>query len=287
MIEIITMTPEELRAHAREQRGKKRETGAPRISLPVSSMAGENLSENDFFLGIFRGVDFTKANLSSSEFGYADITGAVFHRAKMIKIQLVEAFARGAEFNGADMTDAILCGTNMQGALFIGTSLQGADFAKAFAAGANFYGANLTGINIDRTDFEGAYVGSAIMLGAKEKPKGSRGTPILTIDDLIHEMTYKDVGFYPAWDDISKNANVIELKRSNESGREVVAESHVRCALSLLNTPALPQHAGEEQEADPLIPSHSQRERLKTAVDLVMRSYTPQAPEKAPARLGG
>ena len=135
----------------------------------------------------FSGADFTNQNLAGAAIGNSNLKGATFRQANMTGAVLGYSynFVRcqtliGADFNGANLTQANFVGCGLTGANFSGAQIRDADFSK-FAdtgiggitpaqlystasyqahdlgaiglAGKNMTGADLSGLNLAGVEF--------------------------------------------------------------------------------------------------------------------------------------
>jgi hypothetical protein len=81
-----------------------------------------------------RAAEFTACIADSIDFGRANLSGSL----------LTNGYFRGANFDGADLTDVDFTGSDLSGASFRYAQLEGADFEITNLTGADFTGANTT-----------------------------------------------------------------------------------------------------------------------------------------------
>jgi uncharacterized protein YjbI with pentapeptide repeats len=98
---------------------------------------------------------FDYANLAGYRSGCRTLEGANLYRANLTDASLLLAFARGASFNEADLTNARLARGVFQEAHFVNANLTDANLS-----GADLRGANLNGARHDRTRVENVSIDS-------------------------------------------------------------------------------------------------------------------------------
>ena len=128
--------------------------------------------------------DFTETNISAELQGKTDressrnpppsfeginLKNAVFHKAKLIEMDLKEADLSNAQLQEANLLLTDLSGAILSGANFSNASLLGTNFNSARAIGINFTGANLKGANLQRTQFNEADFTDTNLKNAKVK----------------------------------------------------------------------------------------------------------------------
>jgi uncharacterized protein YjbI with pentapeptide repeats len=105
-----------------------------------------DLSFLDFRAMNLAGVNFDRANLTSTNFNGADLQNANLGHTQL----------KQAQFKAANLQNANLAGTIGAGAIFYRANLQNANLQQANFPHANFEQANLQGSNLDRSDLEEA-----------------------------------------------------------------------------------------------------------------------------------
>jgi uncharacterized protein YjbI with pentapeptide repeats len=119
------------------------------VDLNGLDLRGLNLAHADLAGANLRGCDLSDARLTGCDFAGADLTGAT----------LRGVFAEAASFAGATLVAVDF--RHSERDLFFGTSLAGADFrgadlSDAILAGADLCGADLRDALLERVDFTGA-----------------------------------------------------------------------------------------------------------------------------------
>ena len=94
--------------------------------------------------GSLIGADFSGANLSEANLRGANLTNAVFSGASLENANLIDANLEGAKLIRANLTNCKLIQKNLKGEL----SYAVVNIPKAKLYGANLYGADLTGADI-------------------------------------------------------------------------------------------------------------------------------------------
>lgn len=102
------------------------------------------------------------------DLGWANLNGLNLDGAVFVKSSLKLAFCKGCSLAGADFSGANLRGVNLEGcdlrgAVFRNTNLEGAHMVGADLSGADFAGANLKLAN-----FDGAVLRDADLSGARK-----------------------------------------------------------------------------------------------------------------------
>ncbi len=114
---------------------------------------------------------FAKAALQNSDLTGANFSGADFRAANLTSANLTEADLSRANFQGADLTYAVLAGAIAVDADFDGANLYSARlvdvrFDRANLAKADLRGTVLENAEFNQADFSGAYMGGAKLSGA-------------------------------------------------------------------------------------------------------------------------
>lgn len=120
-----------------------------------------------------RGADFTDADLSESLFHKANAEGAVFERARLVKVALIACDLTRAKLRGA-MAENLRCA--------LGTTLAGADLVDATIDMSSMRALDLTGADLSRASMSGADLTEAKLVGARLWRVKAHGTRFLRAD---------------------------------------------------------------------------------------------------------
>jgi hypothetical protein len=99
----------------------------------------------------------------------ADLTNAVFDKARLNEVYLFQMILNGAQFVGAVLIDADLRESSLSGAALTDADLSGADLEQSEPLGADLVGANLSHADLRYADLTGANLTGAILSGADLK----------------------------------------------------------------------------------------------------------------------
>ena len=140
------------------------------VNLIGRDMRGIDLSKVNFTEANLRSSDFTGANLRGSDFSGAKLSNAVLTKANLRGAALIGADLRGADLrgailNGADLSGAVLDGADLTQLDLTETRLGGVSLAGAKLVEANLSGVNLPGINFVNADLNGANLTKANLSG--------------------------------------------------------------------------------------------------------------------------
>ncbi|MBD1904405.1 serine/threonine-protein kinase [Funiculus sociatus GB2-A5] len=124
--------------------------------------------------------DFASQDLSLLNLQRVNLSGAIFHQAKLNKTNLQGADLSNADFGRASLTGAILKEANLGRAYFStanleGADLRGADLSFAYLNHANLRGANLCGANLTGAKITEEQLAQAKTNWATVLPSGKRG----------------------------------------------------------------------------------------------------------------
>lgn len=195
--------------------------------------------------GDVQGADFTSAVLDGATFDSYRTSRArskgkppVFSQASMRGADLSRITWRGAIFDGADLSKAILDDCDLAGASFRNAVLQGAAMSECKLAKADFRDADLRGVNfadadLSGADFAGANLESSNLRGAKLDGADlgkARNVPVaraVAAESALAEL-----------DKVAAKARKIEIAFRVEAGRSGNVEintGHIKynCALKL------------------------------------------------------
>ncbi|MDY6782537.1 MAG: serine/threonine-protein kinase [Cyanobacteriota bacterium] len=124
--------------------------------------------------------DFAQQNLSLLSLQEADLSGGIFHQAKLLKTNLQGANLASTNFGRANLTNAVLRDANLGRAYLSyanleGADLRGADLSYASLSYANLKGANLCGANLTNAKIAEEQLAAAKTNWATVLPSGKRG----------------------------------------------------------------------------------------------------------------
>jgi uncharacterized protein YjbI with pentapeptide repeats len=132
------------------------------ITFLESDLSGARFVETDvsqctFLDANLQGVDFTGAKLASTVFVGVKAEKAVFKGADMTKCCAAnEASFVEADFEGAELSQAGLRGSDFSGASFAGARMEMADLSECSLKGANLSGVFARQARFEKADLEGA-----------------------------------------------------------------------------------------------------------------------------------
>ena len=172
--------------------GRQRPPALPTQRPSTSSIQRENpttakpkvptkLDANTLLTAYMRGRrDFASQDLSGLNLQKSDLSGGIFHQAKLIKTNLQGADLSSADFgrsslNRANLRDAILGRAYLSYADLEGADLRGADLSYAYLNHANLKGANLCGANLSNAKITEEQLAQAKTNWATVLPSGKRG----------------------------------------------------------------------------------------------------------------
>jgi serine/threonine protein kinase, bacterial len=124
--------------------------------------------------------DFAQQNLSLLNLQEADLSGGIFHQAKLLKVNLLGANLSNTNFGRANLAHAVLRDVNL-GRSYLsyanleGADLRGADLSYASLTYANLKGANLCGANLLNAKVTEEQLAQAKTNWATVLPSGKRG----------------------------------------------------------------------------------------------------------------
>ncbi len=124
--------------------------------------------------------DFAEQNLSLLNLQKANLSGGIFHQAKLNKTNLTGANLYEADFGRASLNYAILREANLVRAYLSyadleGADLRGADLSYAYLSNANLRGANLCGANLTGAKLTEEQLALAKTNWMTVRPSGKRG----------------------------------------------------------------------------------------------------------------
>lgn len=173
--------------------GRQRPPGVPTQRPSVNSIQRDNshttakqkiptkLDANTLLTAYMRGRrDFASQDLSGLALHKSDLSGGIFHQAKLTKTNLQGADLSGADFGRAsliraNLRDAILGRAYLSYADLEGADLRGADLSFAYLNHANLKGANLCGANLSNAKITEEQLAQAKTNWATVLPSGKRG----------------------------------------------------------------------------------------------------------------
>lgn len=242
-----------------ERRRPARDLVLKRADLRGAQLArlradGLDLEEGDLREASFASAQWRGCKLRDAQLDEADFTDAVLRmcdldqvratRVVFVRGRLENSTARGARFDDADLSGAVLtetdfsrasfCRANLEGASASGVDLRGADLRDARLRGAvltdaDLRGADLTGADLDGADLHGADLRGAIGAPA-EAPDDDEPAPALP----------------PEWKPLADTMTPIVLEVLRSAGRSggIDPETAARAIQSLqaggASVPALP-----------------------------------------------
>lgn len=129
------------------------------LNLRGADLRGANFPKASLVKATLVGSDFRGANLAGADLKQADLTDCDFRNANLDGADLTDAKLAGADFTGASLVGARLAG-DLQGMSFVGADLRSASFSG-----------NLSGADLSDADLSGAFLGSvdltdALLIGA-------------------------------------------------------------------------------------------------------------------------
>lgn len=124
--------------------------------------------------------DFASQDLSGLEIPKSDLSGGIFHQAKLMRTNLQGADLSNADFGRASLSRANLRDANLGRAYLSyadleGADLRGADLSYAYLNHANLRGANLCGANLSNAKVSEEQLTQAKTNWATVLPNGKRG----------------------------------------------------------------------------------------------------------------
>ncbi len=142
--------------HANFKQAKMFHVHASDAKFDSCDFRGANMFGMEAHYAKFRNCDFSNALMKDSELLGSDLTGSVGIKANMIRAVLTYAVLDStdfcyADFTGAGLGEVTFVNARLIGANFQGSHLQGADFTGADLTGCNFFAAEM-----DSTVFSGA-----------------------------------------------------------------------------------------------------------------------------------
>ena len=139
-----------------------------------ANLAGQNLTNADFFYATLTNANFSQANLTNASFSSANLTGANFSGAEVRGAGFGNPYGTGitmaqlystASYQAHDLTGIGLGYIDLTGGNLAGQNLTGADFYGATLANANLSQANLTNATFDSGNLTGANLTGAVVRG--------------------------------------------------------------------------------------------------------------------------
>ncbi len=146
----------------------------PGVRLTNSDMQAASCFKCDLRRADLKGVRARRALLSG-----ANMIGATFGEANLLRASLDSANLSGATFEGSILNFAWLSDANLTGASLGGSQLSGAVLDGATLTSAVLKGANLTGANLRHAKLDAAYLDAADLMGALLLKADLRGSSIL------------------------------------------------------------------------------------------------------------
>ncbi len=157
---------------------------------------------SDFSYADLVRANFHRANVAGTKFDFADFRGAIF-----VEANLEVTFFREAFLGAADFTDA-----NMQGANLHGSKLMFANFNRA-----NLHYADMTGVQVDDGSFRDATLEDANLSGAIF---GEDFNPIVTYNNDNGYLTERSDPSIADWDTGNYGGDRADFTGANLSGTQ-------------------------------------------------------------------
>ncbi|AFZ18200.1 serine/threonine-protein kinase [Allocoleopsis franciscana] len=148
-------------------------TGKPKVPI--------KLDANGLLTAYMKGRrDFASQDLSGLDLHKVDLSGGIFHQAKLAKTNFQGADLSNADFgraslNRSNLRDANLGRAYLSYADLEGADLRGADLSYAYLNHANLKGANLCGANLSNAKISEEQLTQAKTNWATVLPSGKRG----------------------------------------------------------------------------------------------------------------
>ncbi len=172
--------------------GKQNNTGIPAQQAATTSRRGDGLTvgkpkappkldENGLLTAYMKGRrDFACQDLTRLDLQKADLSGGIFHQAKLANTNFHGADLSNADFGRAslhrvNLRDANLGRAYLSYADLEGADLRGADLSFAYLNHANLKGANLCGANLSNAKITEEQLAQAKTNWATVLPNGKRG----------------------------------------------------------------------------------------------------------------
>ncbi|MBW6423235.1 pentapeptide repeat-containing protein [Rhizobium sp. XQZ8] len=121
-----------------------------------ANLTGTDFSYTDLRHSIFAGADLTKGKMIRALLNNASADNAIFERVEGYRATLQDVRANGASFKSGELQRANFTGAQLRGANFEKADLSRAVFDKAVITGANFVYANLSRASLSSAVFEGS-----------------------------------------------------------------------------------------------------------------------------------
>lgn len=172
--------------------GQQRTQGFPAQHTSVTSLRSEGMSvgkpkaptrldANTLLAAYMKGRrDFASLDLSGLDLHKTDLSGGIFHQAKLTRTNFQGAHLASADFGRANLNRANLRDTNL-GRAYLSyadlecADLRGADLSYAYLNHANLKGANLCGANLSNAKISEEQLAHAKTNWATVLPSGKRG----------------------------------------------------------------------------------------------------------------
>ena len=198
------------------------------VSLNGADASGAHLDYCNFF-----GADLRFCNLQGAHLVRADLRGACLRGANLIAADMAGADLRegmlagtesdgnivplhgdwpaseagGADFSGANLTDAHLSGAVAVGTNFSDTTMCGCKIVRARLEGSNFAGANLEGADLSQCDLTRVNMRGAVLVNA------ALNIASLQQANLVNAMTNLPIG--PTAKDLPESLEILMRKHSS------------------------------------------------------------------------
>jgi uncharacterized protein YjbI with pentapeptide repeats len=140
------------------------------IKLAGADLSEAVLDEMLFFQTDLSGTQFTGASIDEAKFIENKLAGSSFAGAKARRAAFLKPDAAGLCFDGADLSGTSF----VQDPKLPGASLRGTNLSKVFAHGADFKGANFSQATLDGAEFGQAQLQGADLRGVHARGTGLR-----------------------------------------------------------------------------------------------------------------
>ena len=140
------------------------------IKLAGADLSEAQLDEMLFFQTDLRGTQFTRASADEAKFIENKLAGANFTGVKARRAAFLKPNAQGVCFDGADLSGTSF----VQDPKLPGASMRGTNLSKVFAHGADFKGADFSQATLDAAELGQARLQGAELRGVKARGAGLR-----------------------------------------------------------------------------------------------------------------
>ncbi|MEI8394242.1 MAG: pentapeptide repeat-containing protein [Rhodospirillaceae bacterium] len=215
----------------------------PGTVFSCADLVGSNFTNANLYC-----ADFTGANLRHAKFDNCDLRGARFDNADLTGSSLEGADCRegvliiqgpndrssdsrnkvsdsgATSFHTVNLSNAVLRGADLQGALFTQALLDNADLSKANLENASMRGANLANAKFEGTKLINCDFNEANLRGVNtDTPEFSRAKGTARQITQVEQILQQQIGQHKVWvESLSKSGKRMVLKVSDLSGLQMV-----------------------------------------------------------------